>query len=734
MAYLTTEQRLGLRDRLARALGSLRRSEHVAALLFYLAISLVISWPTVAHFTTALTSNGGDARHELYLLWHTQQVLLGQQPLFDASLFYYPLGATLLTHSTGPVTGLLALPFWFWGPAAAFNGTLLVGMTLSGYAMFLLARDVGLELEVALFAGCFVLAAPMTLAGLPEHLAKSFTAGIPLALLALRRTLDPRRTLRWTPAVGLALLFLLLHNGYQFIYGSLACGLMGVTTLLSTPREDRRAIVGRAALAGLAALAICAPLLIAIMRASRDPALSIAMDPNVRDAPELIQFVLPDRISALFGDWALAIMKSRGVRKINWETAVSLPWVGLALVGLALARELRRAWPWLLFALVFIIFALGPKLTVNGHEVLIGGHAITLPYAYLRQMPGLEFMRTPGRFMMAGVVGFGISASLGLSWLVRRLPHWNRPIPIIATALLLLQIWPSPLPAEALRPVPPFYQQIANDPAQYGVFDLPVMPDARFAFDFDYQNTTSIYEFYQMTHHKGIAGGYLSRTYAHHPLFNALLTFNSKDTPALLVDDQVSVFASFQDDLARNGYRYVVLHKDKTQPPDSAFLPGYNLSRQLLDVAFAGQTPLVDDALTTVYQVAPAPALRLSLGSGWRKPEAEWRWATSPATLKIESPVTQTVQLQITPVYLHDPQSPGGTGPRGVIDVQVGAQPMVPMPVVAGQMATVPITLVKGRQTVTLTLEAGNFRPTDYGGQDSGRLSFAVSTIALRTR
>ncbi|MEI7643267.1 MAG: hypothetical protein WCJ55_03060 [Chloroflexales bacterium] len=734
MTYVKTEAHHGPRARLVSALSAVRRSEHVAALLFYLAISLVISWPTVAHFTTALTSNGGDARHELYLLWHTQQVLLGQQPLFNAPLLYYPLGATLLTHSTGPVAGLLALPFWFWGPAAAFNGTLLVGLTLSGYAMFLLARDVGLELEVALFAGCFVLAAPMTLAGLPEHLAKSFTAGIPLALLALRRALDPRRNLRWTPTVGLALLFLLLHNGYQFIYASLACGVMGVTTLLGAPREDRRAVIGRAGLVGVSALVLCAPLLLMIMRAARDPALSIAMNPNTLDAPELLQFVLPDRISTLFGDWARSTLKSVGVVKINWETAVALPWVGLALAGLGLARERRRAWPWLLLTLLCIILALGPRLFMGGHEVVIGGHSITLPYAYLRQIPGLEFMRTPGRFMMVGVVGFGIGASLGLSWLVRRLPRWRRPLAMIATALLLLQIWPRPFPAEPLRPVPPFYQQIAKDPAHYGVFDLPIMPDARFAYDFDYQNTTSIYQFYQITHHKGIAGGYLSRTYAHHPLFNALLTFNRESTPALLIDGQASVFASFQDDLARDGYRYVVLHKDETQPPDSAFLPGYNLARQLLDVAFAGQPPLVDDSFTTVYLVAPKPSVQLSLGTGWRAPESKWRWTTSPATLEIVSPVTQTVQLQITPVYLHDPQSPSGMGPRGVIDVQVGGQSIVPMPIVAGQLFTMPITLMKGSQTITLTLEAGSFRPSDYGGQDNGRLSFAVRTINIQTR
>ena len=707
-------------------------SEHIAAILCYAALSLVISWPTVAHFTTALTSTGGDARHELYLLWHTQQVLLGRQPLFEASLLYYPLGSTLLTHSTGPVTGLMALPFWLWGPAAAFNGTLLVGLTLSGYAMFLLARDVGLEPEVALFAGCFVLAAPMTLAGLPEHLTKSFTAGMPLALLALRRALDPHRRLRWTLITGLAILFVLLHNGYQFIYISLACGVIGLATLLSAPREQRRAVIGRTGLAALAALALCAPLLIAILRASHNPALLVAVNPNLPDAPDLLQFILPDRISALFGSWSLAILQpDNAAAQFSHETAVSLPWVGLALVGLGFLRDRRRVWPWLLLALLCVIFGLGPELRVGGQPLLIGGHAIMLPYAYLRQLPGLEFMRTPGRFMQVGVIALGIGAACGLAWLVRRLPRWRGPLLIIAPALLLLQIWPRPFPAEPLRPVPPFYQQIARDPAHYGVFDLPLKPAAGFSYGLAFQHTSSFYQIYQITHGKGIDGGYVSRTYARHPIFDALLNTRSAGMNILRVDGQVSAFASFQDDLAQNGYRYVVLHKDQTQPPDTSFAPGYESSRQLLDVVFAGQLPLVDDTWTTVYQVAANPSLRLSFGQGWRTPESKWCWATSPATLEIESPLAQTVQLQITSVYLHDPQSPSGVGAHGMLDVQVGAQPAAPLPMIAGQPSSVPITLVKGRQTITLTLKAGNFQPSRYGGSDHALLSFAVSMITI---
>ncbi len=50
----------------------------------------------------------------------------------------------MLTDGVGVINGFFALPFWHWGAEAAYNGTILVGLALSGYCMFLLARELGL--------------------------------------------------------------------------------------------------------------------------------------------------------------------------------------------------------------------------------------------------------------------------------------------------------------------------------------------------------------------------------------------------------------------------------------------------------------------------------------------------------------------------------------------------------------------------------------------------------------
>jgi len=167
--------------------------EHGVAMLFYAALSIAISWPTARDFTTRITSSGVDARHNLWLFWHTQQVLLGRQSLFDAPQLYYPRGISLLVHGVGPFTGLLALPFWAWGPEAAYNGALLLSLWLSAYCTYRLARGLELERSAAIFAGVLVIAAPMVLAGLNNHVTKVFVGAEPVLLLALHRALDLRR-------------------------------------------------------------------------------------------------------------------------------------------------------------------------------------------------------------------------------------------------------------------------------------------------------------------------------------------------------------------------------------------------------------------------------------------------------------------------------------------------------------------------------------------------------------
>ena len=389
---------------------------HATVLLFYAALSVAISWPLAANLTTALTGGGLDALSHLWGVWHAVQAFAGREPLFSSDLLYYPTGASLLLHSAGPLPGLLALPLWPLGPVAAYNGGLLIGLTLTGYAMYLLARDLACSRPAALVAGIVLLTAPVHLVGLRGHLAKVFLGLMPLACLALRRSLDPRRSAVWAAAFALSVVLLLLHSPFQFVQIALVSPLLVLTAMA---RRVERVLVFRRALwaAGLA-LVVSAPLLVATARAAADPAMAI--DKSAESAshqPDLSQFVLPPSFSAIFGEQTTAFLQQWNVSP-EIETEVSIPIVALLLIAAACIMTPRTVGPWVAVAIAAVTLALGSTVLVLGRSWPAGG-APVMPYTWITALPGLDFLRTPPRFMQVGFVGIAAAAAIGLTQLAR---------------------------------------------------------------------------------------------------------------------------------------------------------------------------------------------------------------------------------------------------------------------------------------------------------------------------
>ncbi len=750
--------------------------EHGLPLVFYTLLSVGLTWPLARNFTSLIISSGGDdARLNIWMLWHTREALLGRQPLFGAPLIYYPQGLSLLTQSPGPLTGLFALPFWPLGAEAAYNGALLVSLILTGYCMYRLAREVRLDRGVAAFAGVALMVAPMCLEGLYQHIDKVFLGLLPLALLVTLRALDPQRRATWAIAPAVILLLAALHAGWHFLLAALGIGYLWLTAALSAWKEEggrrkeetnrpssivhrpwRAALstqhsrlsppVGRGLLMLLAALVIVGPYLVATQLAVRGLALTNERNlQSVKHHPDLVQFFLPSDVSRLFGGWTAAFAEARGLTigpfleahglTVQVETAIFLTWTVLALVVVAALARPRGAWRWLGLGLICALLTLGPFLKVLGRKEFTEYHLpVLLPYAFLTGLPGLGFMRTPGRFMLLGFVVFALVAGFGLAWLTRRFPGARVPLVAGAMLLILLESWPQPWPQDFLRPAPAFYQQIASDPATYGVFDLPI----KLRSSQSGTGYSSHYQIYQITHGKGIAAGFITYTPNPHPLFPCWYGTDLTPPDVFVNGDKVSCIVNASYELSRFGYRYVVQHKP--QKIYSTYKPGTTadkLAQEFVATAFPNQAPIAEDDLATVYAIPPTVDLatlttEMELREGWEEAEETQRWARSPATLYIVSPKEQVAQLEITPVAMHDPAAPQGVGTTGTLRVETD-EGMTEVPLVGGQPTDIPVHLRPGHQTLRLSLVAGNFRPSDYGVPDGRRLSFSIRSLNLKT-
>jgi hypothetical protein len=703
---------------------------HLYPLLFFAILTLALTWPAVTTFTTHyIGSPTNDARHNLWLIWHTKEALLGRQPLFHAPLLYYPGGISLLIHGIGPFMGLLALPFWPWGLVAAYNGALLLGFALTGYTVYLLARSLNLPPPAALFAGTLLIAAPMHIHGVNGHLEKAFIGLLPLALLALHHTLNPARNGRWAILVAITLLFTLLHNGLQFVLAALSIAFWLVIAFVQSQPANRPLLFRRTLIIAAATLFLTGPLLLATLAAARDPALQIDLNrESLYYQPDVAEFLLPPTFTRFWGTATWEFFNSHQIRN-GIETAVFLSWVGLLACLAALFSRQRAARYWLLFAALWVVLALGPRLQLVGQHTFTEYHLpVLLPYSLLTALPGLDFLRTPGRLMLMGFVAFAIAAAYGLAWFNGRYPRLRYATTAVAIGLVLLETWPVPRPRQPWLPAPPFYQQLAADPEIYAVFDLPVDLEGW------YVGYSSRYQLDQITHGKGIAAGYISRTYSAHPFFPCLIPELRPPQADVLVNGRPApCYTNALYDLAYHNYRYVVWHKPQ---PDS-IQPTTDATTDYLLSLFAGQQPVADDQWLTVYAVPLLHSLEtttptMGLASNWYPFEPGFgRWAKSPATLFISTPTPIEATLQITPEILYSPsQSPGN---EGTLHVVLDETAIATIPIHTQQLSAVPLTLPAGFHTLTLTLAAGNDRPSDQGSTPDDRwLSFAIRSINLQ--
>ncbi len=723
----------------ARARFLARRALPVALPLLYFALlTLAMTWPAARTFGSHyIGSISDDPRHNVWFIWHVLEALASRQPLYDATLLYYPYGVSLLTHGYGPVMGLLALPFSPWGIVVAHNGAILLGFGLTGYLLYLLARGLGFSQSVSLFAGTLLMAAPMHVVGPQEHMGKSFFGLIPLAFLAIHHTLQPARSSRWALVTAAALLLNLLHNGLHFIEATLGVAFFVVVALLRAAPAGRPFIWRRALLAGGSSIVLTGPLLLAIWRAARRPGVQGSLSQeSFHYQPDVVEFLLPSPSSALFGGLAERILTAIGALS-NVETAVYLSWTGLALCLVALLSRRRAAWSWLLFTATWVVLAMGPQLRLLGQRTFTAYNLpIILPYAFLTSLPGLDFLRTPGRLMFAGFTAFAIAAAYGLAWLHARYPRAALPLTAVAAVLVLLEGWPRPQPPTPMPAAAPFYQELAADTEMYGVFDLPVNPRE----DQWYVGYSSRYQLDQITHGKGIAAGYISRTYNGHPLFPCLIPELRQPTPELLRDGEpVRCYENALYDLAAHNYRYVVWHKPGADDEYSANPIAAEATSAFLLGLFAEDAPVVDDDWLLVYEVPPLATIPATLTYGYQfnwhalEEDGARRWARSPATLFFSVPVAQEAVLEITPEYVYVPGV--GLGASGNLRVALDGATLTTLPIQAGRAARLPLSLPAGFHTLSLALEAGNFRPSQGSDSDDTRLlSFAIRSLNLLTR
>ncbi len=486
---------------------SAERRRDLVALLAYLFLSLLLTYPLILKFTTHVAGDGSDDPALAWNLWWVRHAIfeLGRSPIYTDYLFF-PVGLNLAFYTLTYLNAFVSIPIQFvFGIIPAANLNLWLSFTLSGFGAYLLVKYL-LRNESASFAR-FVPVASFASGLLFAFSSNKFlytslgqfniasSQWIPFYILFLFKTFDPPRpSLRNGFLLGLFLLFQALS---EFIFASflilftlayLVYWLIAQRFRIRNP-SHRDSFGSQSAIRNLTIAAITfllpmSPILAALISdtLTEGDFLQSGLGFSNIFSGDLIGFFIPSHLHPLFGGLEAQF-------HFSYINFVFVGYLALALAALALLR-VPRARIWGTFAALIFLITLGPTLRVNSQEF----SAPFLPFNWLLQLPFIKGNRYPSRWSVMLALCLAVLVGYGMMWLLKRVAsHQSPPEPssriasnsllrrpssvaLVSLALCLLLLFEHlslPLPTSNLQ-VPEIYRTIARDPGDFTVMELPL--------------------------------------------------------------------------------------------------------------------------------------------------------------------------------------------------------------------------------------------------------------------
>lgn len=517
-------------------------------------LTLAMTFPLALSWRTSLPAGSGDIWQNYWNFWWWKQCLLeGWNPL-QTPLLFHPTGTDLVFHTHSPFNQVAAMPInLLFGGAAAYNFCLVLALTLSGFGMYLLVRELTSSPSAGFVAGLVFAYFPQTVEQTLEHLNLFSAQFIPLSIYYLVRWARSLRTadaLAWGACVGLNALCS-WHLGLKLALVALPW----LAWLGWKSRSAWRLYLRGAAAGGAAALLLVLPMLVpmVVLIASGADYYTKPPVPRGIDASYLLT---PAYANPLLGSWVEPRYLERAYQAAGFVCYLGFIPLGLALYGFSRSRS--RTFGWLVLGGAAILLACGSPPLWDGTLL----ESVPLPFAWMRSAPLLANLRVANRFLLLAALALAVLAGYGWKALWPR-PKWALPM---VAALILLEFSWVPFPVQAVD-LPPLLQRVAERPG--AVLDLP----------FHQHNRTVPNMVAQTVHGRPIGGGYLScyppetiRGLEQEPVLRQLAGVPASDL-------RIDVAR-----LRQLGFRTVIVHKDRVDSYRAAALrqvaPGDLLGRK----------------------------------------------------------------------------------------------------------------------------------------------------------
>ena len=702
----------------------------VVIALSYALITAAVTYPVVLHTTSALAGlNNEDAQQHMWLLWWTKKALLDLHinPA-DLTHLYYPSEPYHPMLIVNPFVQLVALPLLLVaGPIAAYNMEFLLSFVLTGITAYLLCYYLTRNVGASFVGGVIFAFFPNKMLHSLGHLPQMTLYLFPLYVLFLFLLLE-KPSLGRAISLGLIAALSALVHIIHIAYFLVPCTLVFFLWHLYT---DRRRILAPGFLkhGALAILLVCvltAPIFgpFLVDKLSGELTYLQAGGSEMYSAGALSLFT-PSSDHPVLGTLLQQSPFAIPGHKDD-ETLVYVGLTTLCLAAVGCKGSGKGKGMWAALGISTAILALGPFLKFGGEPVKVAVQGevwrIPLPYALVLRLPFYEWGRIPGRLLESVMFSLAVLASYGTASLLTRLRRLRTKTVLVGglTTLILSEyviVFPFPV---GQTPIPDFYRQLAVDPQDYAILDIP----------FSGWSATNTNMYYQTVHGHPIVGGFVYRVPAGvRPMMNY---FRLLVRPPTETDDIVEPLNGTDRAAILHHYdiRYVILHKPAL------------LSQELLLWldwlgTLHGQKAYEDEQIVAfrVPEVDDTPPLKplLVLGEDWHDVQftgdGPSRWMANDGV--VYAGVPQDGEYELTLVAASD------TGPRR-LRVYVNDREAGELSVDGRQAYTVgPLTL-EGEDWATIRFHAveGCQESADLGlhGQTAKCSSLVFQNVRLEPR
>jgi len=327
-------------------------------------------YPLLLDFSSKLPAFGGDIYEYVWKLWWFKHSLLetGQSPWVVPNI-YYPFGYLLAYGEITAANTILGLPLTLaFGEVITFNLLLLMSTILSGFTMFLLAREVTGNFWAGLLAGVIYAFAPFRFPQM-SHLNILTTQWLPLIFYFLERFERTRK-----PVFGLAAGLAFGLNALASWYYAVAGALFGLLWVLFRFRPLKSYVHQKQTWQALAlflgaAMVLILPFVWPYLAILGNPDVAIPMENSNFFSASPVEYLLPSPFHFLWGRWVQQHLFNRpipGEFVIGWGFVTLL--FGLYSLRFAPRRVVR---PWLVLVLVAVVLSFGLTLHLAGRQMVL---------------------------------------------------------------------------------------------------------------------------------------------------------------------------------------------------------------------------------------------------------------------------------------------------------------------------------------------------------------------------